>query len=152
MTPIRIRGLTKRFGDTTAVDAIDIDINPGDLFFLLGPSGCGKTTLLRMIAGFTDPTAGSIHFGDNDVTHLPPNKRNTGMVFQGYALWPHMTVRQNVRFGLEVRKVFQKSGISEGTIDKILLLYNNIKSSSFVSENTLVEFHQLLDEFYKNCK
>ena len=105
MTPIRIRSLTKRFGETTAVDQIDIDINPGDLFFLLGPSGCGKTTLLRMIAGFTEPTAGSIQFGDSDVTHLPPNKRNTGMVFQGYALWPHMTVRQNVQFGLEVRKI-----------------------------------------------
>jgi len=105
MTPIRIRSLSKRFGQTTAVDGIDIDINPGDLFFLLGPSGCGKTTLLRMIAGFTEPTAGSIHFGEQDVTALPPNKRNTGMVFQGYALWPHMTVRQNVAFGLEVRKV-----------------------------------------------
>ncbi len=105
MTPIRIRGLTKRFGDTVAVDHIDLDISPGDLFFLLGPSGCGKTTLLRMIAGFTDPTSGTIHFGEQDVSHLPPNKRNTGMVFQGYALWPHMTVRQNVQFGLEVRKV-----------------------------------------------
>ncbi len=105
MTPIRIRSLTKRFGQTTAVDAIDLDIAPGDLFFLLGPSGCGKTTLLRMIAGFTEPTAGSIAFGEQDVTTLPPNKRNTGMVFQGYALWPHMTVRQNVQFGLEVRKV-----------------------------------------------
>ena len=105
MTPITIRGLRKTFGTTVAVDGIDLDIPPGDLFFLLGPSGCGKTTLLRMIAGFTDPTAGSIHFGDDEVTHAPPNKRDTGMVFQGYALWPHMTVRQNVQFGLEVRKV-----------------------------------------------
>ena len=105
MTPITLRALTKRFGETTAVDAIDLAIPAGDLFFLLGPSGCGKTTLLRMIAGFSDPTAGSIHFGDDEVTHKPANKRDTGMVFQGYALWPHMTVRQNVRFGLEVRKV-----------------------------------------------
>jgi len=105
MTPIKLRAVTKRFGETTAVDAIDLDIPAGDLFFLLGPSGCGKTTLLRMIAGFSDPTSGTIHFGDDDVTHRPSNKRDTGMVFQGYALWPHMTVRQNVRFGLEVRKV-----------------------------------------------
>ena len=105
MTPITLRALTKRFGETTAVDAIDLDIAAGELFFLLGPSGCGKTTLLRMIAGFTDPTSGTIRFGEDDVTHAPANQRDTGMVFQGYALWPHMTVRQNVRFGLEVRKV-----------------------------------------------
>ena len=105
MTPITIRGLRKTFGQTVAVDHIDLNIASGQLFFLLGPSGCGKTTLLRMIAGFSDPTAGTIRFGQQDVTHLPPNKRNTGMVFQGYALWPHMTVRQNVAFGLEVRKV-----------------------------------------------
>lgn len=104
MTPITLRALTKRFGETTAVDAIDLDIPAGDLFFLLGPSGCGKTTLLRMIAGFSDPTSGVIRFEDDDVTHTPANKRDTGMVFQGYALWPHMSVRQNVRFGLEVRK------------------------------------------------
>ncbi len=105
MTPITIRGLRKTFGSTVAVDSIDLDIAAGDLFFLLGPSGCGKTTLLRMLAGFTDPDGGTIRFGDDDVTHLAPNHRKTGMVFQGYALWPHMTVRQNVRFGLEVRSV-----------------------------------------------
>ena len=103
--PIALRALRKEFGQTVAVDDVDLDIDPGDLFFLLGPSGCGKTTLLRMIAGFTDPTAGTIHFGDDDVTNLPANRRNCGMVFQGYALWPHMTVRQNVAFGLGVRKV-----------------------------------------------
>ena len=105
MTPITIRNLGKTFGQTVAVDAVDIDIPAGDLFFLLGPSGCGKTTLLRMIAGFTQPTAGAIHFGQREVTHVPAHKRNTGMVFQGYALWPHMTVRQNVAFGLDVRKI-----------------------------------------------
>jgi len=102
---ITINALRKAFGQTVAVDNVDLEVEPGQLFFLLGPSGCGKTTLLRMLAGFTDPTSGSIRFGDKDVTHLPPHKRNTGMVFQGYALWPHMTVRQNVAFGLDVRKV-----------------------------------------------
>ncbi|WP_432799032.1 ABC transporter ATP-binding protein [Poriferisphaera sp. WC338] len=104
MIPITISNLRKHFGETIAVDGINLNIGAGDLFFLLGPSGCGKTTLLRMLAGFTDPTAGSIHFGDRDVTHEPANKRDTGMVFQGYALWPHMTVAQNVEFGLTVGK------------------------------------------------
>ncbi|MFA6045398.1 MAG: ABC transporter ATP-binding protein [Phycisphaerales bacterium] len=93
----------------TAVDRVSLTIEAGELFFLLGPSGCGKTTLLRMIAGFIEPTGGAIHFkdeaGDHDVTYWPPEKRDTGMVFQSYALWPHMTVAQNVAFGLEVRKV-----------------------------------------------
>jgi iron(III) transport system ATP-binding protein len=112
---VKIRGITKSYpaiggpGITTAVDNVSLTIEPGELFFLLGPSGCGKTTLLRMIAGFIDPTAGAIAFadaqGERDVTHLPPEKRNTGMVFQSYALWPHMTVAQNVAFGLDVRKV-----------------------------------------------
>jgi iron(III) transport system ATP-binding protein len=117
-TAVRITNLTKSFGKgpaaTRAVDSLSLTINPGELFFLLGPSGCGKTTLLRMIAGFIEPTEGTIEFssGPNpsgpafqDVTHTPPNKRNTGMVFQSYALWPHMSVEANVAFGLGVRKV-----------------------------------------------
>ncbi len=108
-TRIEIADLSKHFGSganaARAVDGITCEIEPGELFFLLGPSGCGKTTLLRMIAGFIDPTGGHIRFNGRDVTHLPPNKRNTGMVFQSYALWPHMTVEANVAFGLGVRKV-----------------------------------------------
>ncbi len=104
MTAISLTCLTKNYGKTLAVDSIDLTIGSGELFFLLGPSGCGKTTLLRMLAGFIDPTAGKILFGDKEVTHTPPNKRNTGMVFQSYALWPHMTVVENVAYGLKIRK------------------------------------------------
>jgi iron(III) transport system ATP-binding protein len=105
MIAVTTSELTKRFGQTTAVDAVDLRIEPGELFFLLGPSGCGKTTLLRMIGGLHEPTSGQIRFGDRVVTYLPTGKRNAAMVFQSYALWPHMTVAQNVAFGLDVRKV-----------------------------------------------
>lgn len=102
---IRFQDVVKSFGAHTVVDRISLTIKPGELFFLLGPSGCGKTTLLRCIAGFYVPEQGSIHIGDRDVTRLAPEERDTGMVFQSYALWPHMTVRENVAFGLELRKV-----------------------------------------------
>jgi len=102
---VHIDDLVKTFGPTRAVDHITLTIEPGELFFLLGPSGCGKTTLLRCIAGFHEPESGQIRIGDADVTRLPPHKRDTGMVFQSYALWPHMTVAQNVAFGLEMRKI-----------------------------------------------
>src|SRR4051812_18464219 len=105
MISIRIEKLTKRFGTVTALHHLDLKIEPGELFFLLGPSGCGKTTLLRSMAGFYIPEAGKIFFGEEDVTRLAPHKRNTGMMFQSYALWPHMTVAENVAFGLEERKV-----------------------------------------------
>ncbi len=105
MTAITLERLTKRFGATKAVDEVDLTIDAGELFFLLGPSGCGKTTLLRMIAGFTEPTRGAVLFDDRDITGLRPNRRNTGMVFQSYALWPHMTVTENVAYGLAVRKI-----------------------------------------------
>jgi iron(III) transport system ATP-binding protein len=113
-TEIRIEAISKHYPAqgligsrtiTKAVDAIDLTVEPGQLFFLLGPSGCGKTTLLRMVAGFIEPTSGAIRFNGRDITKLPAGKRNTGMVFQSYALWPHMTVYDNVLFGLEIRKV-----------------------------------------------
>jgi iron(III) transport system ATP-binding protein len=105
MIPLRLDHITKRFGPVTAVNDISLTVDPGELFFLLGPSGCGKTTLLRLVAGFYEPDGGHIFFGDRDVTALPPYRRHCGMVFQNYALWPHMTVLENVAFGLGVRGV-----------------------------------------------
>ena len=105
MISIQVKQLTKQFGNVVALHGLDLMINPGELFFLLGPSGCGKTTLLRSLAGFYIPDKGQILFGNEDVTRLEPHKRNTGMMFQSYALWPHMTVAGNVAFGLEERKV-----------------------------------------------
>jgi iron(III) transport system ATP-binding protein len=104
MTSVRLEHIVKKFGETVALDDVDLKIEAGELFFLLGPSGCGKSTLLRIIAGLLDPTAGRVWFDDRDVTRLGTNQRNAVMCFQSYALWPHMTVEENVRFGLEVRK------------------------------------------------
>ena len=105
MTSVRLEHLRKEFGQTVALDEINLEIEAGELFFLLGPSGCGKTTLLRIIAGLLHPTGGRILFNDRDVTRLGTEKRNAVMCFQSYALWPHMTVRENIRFGLRVRKM-----------------------------------------------
>jgi len=105
MTSVRLEHLTKTFAETRAVDDISLTIEAGELFFLLGPSGCGKSTLLRLIAGLQEPTSGRIFFGDRDVTPLGTDQRNAVMCFQSYALWPHMSVEENVRFGLEVRKI-----------------------------------------------
>ncbi|MFI4893023.1 MAG: ABC transporter ATP-binding protein, partial [Phycisphaerales bacterium JB058] len=107
-TRIDLDQITKTFGagpgKAKAVDHVSLLIEPGELFFLLGPSGCGKTTLLRMIAGFIEPTSGQIAFNGREVTNTPPNKRNTGMDIQSYPLWPQMTVEQNVANGLSNRK------------------------------------------------
>ncbi|HOK78989.1 MAG TPA: ABC transporter ATP-binding protein, partial [Verrucomicrobiota bacterium] len=100
---ISLRGISKRFGNLKALECVSLDVADRELFFLLGPSGCGKTTLLRIVAGFTQPDAGEVWFGDRCLNGVPPHKRNTGMVFQNYALWPHMTVAENVAYGLEVR-------------------------------------------------
>ena len=103
MAEIELRDITKRFGAgasaVMAVDGVSLSIASGELYFLLGPSGCGKTTLLRIIAGLSEPTSGSVHLAGRDVTDLPSERRGAAMVFQNYALWPHMTVDQNVRFG-----------------------------------------------------
>ena len=102
---VELRGLAKRFGGVTAVAGVDLIVEPGSFTTLLGPSGCGKTTVLRMVAGFVAPDAGSVLVGGRDVTPLPPDKRGVGLVFQDYALFPHMSVRRNVEYGLRMRRV-----------------------------------------------
>ena len=105
MAHLQLSGITKRYGDFKAADDISLDIADGEFLVLLGPSGCGKTTTLRIVAGFIEPTSGSVRLGDRDITSLPPWKRNTGLVFQSYALFPHMSVAENIAFGLEMRQM-----------------------------------------------
>ena len=120
MTQIRIEGLTKSYGGTLALNEVYLEIRSGELFFLLGPSGCGKTTLLRTIAGLQMPSAGRILFDGHDVTTVPTQKRNAVMCFQGYALWPHMTVRENIRFGLSVREPAPGRDVQPVQVEKAL--------------------------------
>lgn len=116
---IKIEDLTKVFigkdkkHNTIAVNHVSLEVKPGELVTLLGPSGCGKTTILRMLAGFTMPTAGVIRFGSEEVTQVPPNKRNVGMMFQSYALFPHLTAFDNIAYGLRVKKLSQEEVIAK---------------------------------------
>src|SRR3982751_2534617 len=108
-THLELRQLTKRYGDVVSVNAIDLTVEKGEFVCLLGPSGCGKTTTLRMIAGFLEPDAGEIRVGGRRVSApgavLPPERRNMSMLFQSYAIWPHMSVRDNVAYGLRMQRV-----------------------------------------------
>ena len=105
MVSVSLDGVTKLFGETAAVDGVTLELKGGELFFLLGPSGCGKTTCLRIVAGFYRPDAGRVRFDERVMDTVAPHLRNTGMVFQNYALWPHMTVADNVAYGLRLRKL-----------------------------------------------
>jgi iron(III) transport system ATP-binding protein len=105
MAAIVLEHVTKRFGSTVVLNDVVLQIDGGELFFLLGPSGCGKTTLLRILAGFYTADGGRLFFGGRDMTRVPAHRRQTGMVFQSYALWPHMTVAENVAFGLKQKKL-----------------------------------------------
>src|SRR3979490_3123908 len=109
LAAVELRGLTKRFASFIAVDDISLKIDHGQLVCLLGPSGCGKTTTLRLIAGFLEPSDGEIHVGERLVSSkartLPPEQRSMSMIFQSYALWPHMTVTENIVYGLRLRKM-----------------------------------------------
>lgn len=115
---VHLQNVVKLFGNVNAVDDVTLDIKKGELFFLLGPSGCGKTTCLRIIAGFYQPDSGNLYFGDRLMNNVPPHKRNTGMVFQNYALWPHMTVYENVEYGLNVRKL--PKGVKKEKVQRAL--------------------------------
>jgi spermidine/putrescine transport system ATP-binding protein len=115
---VRLEGVTKRFHDVVAVDDLSLDIESGKFYALLGPSGCGKTTTLRMIGGFEEPTEGTIYLGERTVTGLPPYKRDVNTVFQSYALFPHLTVFENVAFGLRRRGV--KKDMVRGQVEEML--------------------------------
>ncbi len=105
---IRLEHVRKQFGDTVALDDLTLEFKDGKLTTLLGPSGCGKSTLLNLISGILPVTSGKIWFGEREVTGLSPDKRNIGLVFQNYALYPHMTVGENIAFPLEIKKVAKK--------------------------------------------
>jgi putrescine transport system ATP-binding protein len=121
-------GVTKQFGDFTAVDDLSLKVYPGEFFALLGPSGCGKSTLLRMLAGFETPTSGSILLDGNDLSKTPANKRPVNMMFQSYALFPHLSVRDNIAFGLK-RSSMEKGAIEERTQEMLRL----VKMESFAN-------------------
>jgi putative spermidine/putrescine transport system ATP-binding protein len=120
MATVRLASITKRYGQTVAVDGLDLEVADGELVTLLGPSGCGKTTTLRMIAGLIEPTDGRVYFDTDDVTFLPPRKRSIGFVFQTPALFPHLTVADNVAFGLSV-KGMRKDAIRD-RVDEMLAM------------------------------
>jgi iron(III) transport system ATP-binding protein len=108
MTSLSLSGIVKSFGSAPVIAGVSLEVHSGEFFSLLGPSGCGKSTLLRIIAGLESADAGSVSIGENPVDSVPPQKRGIGMVFQQYALWPHMTIAQNVRFGLETQGLTNK--------------------------------------------
>jgi len=127
-TAVQLDGVRKEFGDTVAVDGIDVDLRHGEFFSLLGPSGCGKMTTLRMISGFETPTEGSIRIEGDDVVHRPPNKRNTNLVFQSLSLFPHMTVAENVGYGLK------KEGVDADERERFIEKYLDIVDLSGYGE------------------
>lgn len=115
---ININDVIKKYGENTVIPDLKADIKNGELFTLLGPSGCGKTTLLRMIAGFNSIEGGTISFDDNVINDIPAHKRNIGMVFQNYAIFPHMTVKENIKYGLKLRKISKEE--MEKRVEEIL--------------------------------
>ncbi len=132
MTTVKCVGITKRFGTFEAVKDVDIEAQEGEILTLLGPSGCGKSTTLRTIAGFNIPDEGTIFFDGRDITNLAPQDRNTGMVFQNYALWPHMSVEENVDYGLKIRKIEKELRHS-----RVFETLNMVQMSDFLDRTPL---------------
>jgi ABC-type Fe3+/spermidine/putrescine transport system ATPase subunit len=122
MAGVVVESLTKRFGAIAALDRVSVSIPDGALVALLGPSGCGKTTFLRLLAGLETPDGGTIRIGDNDVTALPPERRGLGMMFQSYALFPHMTVAENLRFPLRMRRIGERAAQDMRVADALRLV------------------------------
>ena len=118
---IQLKNIVKRFGTLEAVSHVSLEILDGELFTLLGPSGCGKTTILRLIGGFHRPDEGEVFFGKKAVSGIPPYERNIGMVFQNYALWPHMTIFENIAYGLKLKK-FSRDDISSKVLHALTLV------------------------------
>ena len=123
MPALYLKNLTKRFGKAVGVLDLSLEIHDGELMTLLGPSGCGKTTTLRCVSGLLKPDAGEIFLGEERMTDLPPERRGIGLVFQNYALWPHMTVYSNLAFGLQLRGVSKAE--SKKRIDEALAMSKN---------------------------
>ncbi len=133
MSFLRLEGLVKRFDDFVAVDQVDLVVEKGEFVSLLGPSGCGKTTTLQMIAGFIEPTEGRVFINGKDVTRVKPNKRDLGIVFQSYALFHHMTVFDNIAFGLEMRKI-KKAELDDRVRETLSLVHLNDFAHRFPRE------------------
>ena len=129
---VELKGVTKRFGDVTAADNVNLEIGRGEFFSLLGPSGCGKTTTLRLVAGFEQPTEGEILINNVNVSNKRPYERNVNTVFQSYALFPHLTVAGNIRFGLERKKTpkDQMSKLVDEALDLVAERLKEIKDRS----------------------
>jgi putative spermidine/putrescine transport system ATP-binding protein len=130
MTYLTLKNISKQFSNTTVVKDFNLDVEKGEFVSFLGPSGCGKTTTLRMIAGFEVPTTGRVNLDDEDITNKAPNQRNVGMVFQAYALFPNMTVAQNIGFGLRIRRE-NSAAIKERITEMLALIHLEQKGSSY---------------------
>src|SRR3989338_10186742 len=138
MPGVTIKGLTKRYGDVAAVEGLDLQVKPGELVSLLGPSGCGKTTTLRLVAGFLTPEAGEIWVGDrclsSPITVVPPERRRMAMIFQSYALWPHMTVAGNIAYGLRFKKELSKADREKRVKEILRIVQLELSESRYPGE------------------
>jgi len=137
MSGVKLTNIVKSYGSLKAVDNVSLDIKEGEFLTFLGPSGCGKTTTLRLISGFVQPTSGSIYFGDKDVTRVAPQHRQIGMVFQDYALFPHLTVFENIAFGLVERK-YEKSAVKK-RVNELLAMIELEQASNVIQVKYLVD-------------